>query len=65
MSTPRIVIESFPNVTLKYFHVNARISSERLYSTLLEADAGKYIARAKHRQLVFLHSLDYGHSFTI
>ena len=39
MSTPRIVIKSFPNVTLKYFHVNARISSERLYSTLLEADA--------------------------
>ena len=39
MSTLRIVIESFPNNTLKYFHVNARISSERLYSTLLHADA--------------------------
>jgi hypothetical protein len=39
MSTPRIVIESFPNDTIKYFHVNGRISSEKLYDTLPGADA--------------------------
>ena len=39
MSTPRTVIESFPNETIKYIHVNNRISSEKLYDTLPGADA--------------------------
>lgn len=39
MPTPRIVIEQFPNDLIRDFHVNKRISSEKLYDSLPGADA--------------------------
>ena len=38
MPTPRIVIEQFPNDLIRDFHVNKRISSEKLYDSLPGAD---------------------------
>lgn len=38
MPTPRIVIEQFPNDLIRDFHVNERISSEKLYDSLPVAD---------------------------
>ena len=42
MPAPRIVIEQFPNDLIREFHVNERISSEKLYDSLPGADALKY-----------------------
>lgn len=42
MPAPRIVIEHFPNDLIREFHVNERISSEKLYDSLPGADALKY-----------------------
>ena len=42
MPAPRIVIEHFSNDLIREFHVNERISSEKLYDSLPGADALKY-----------------------
>lgn len=42
MYAPRIVIELFPNDLIRDFHVNERISSEKLYDSLPGAEALTY-----------------------
>ena len=43
MPTPRIVIEQFPNDLIRDFHVNERISSEKLHDSLPGAEALVYL----------------------
>ena len=48
MPAPRIVIEQFPNGVIRTFHVNERISSEKLYDSLPGADALARFAAREH-----------------
>lgn len=45
MSRPRIVIEQFPNDLIRDFHMNGRISSEKLYAALPGAEALVFAVR--------------------